>query len=345
MFDLPQHAASPQPCSLTRRRFLETTTAGIASVSALSPLLSSATTAAAEAAEAEKTPTSETLVAQFYRTLTEKQKRIMAFPFDDPLRQEVNNNWHITKATVGATFSQDQQAMIRDIFKGLHSKEYAEKVVAQVDHDNRTANRQGGFDGCSVALFGQPGSGKFEFVFAGRHVTRRCDGDSVKGAAFGGPIFYGHAAEGFNEKPDHPGNIYWYQARRANELFRALDGKQRKLALRSDARPEQRKKTVQLRGRNAAPHGVPVADFSSDQKNLARKVMADVLAPFRQVDVDECMKLIEAQFDNLHFAYYQNLDVGNDRVWDVWQVEGPTMVWYFRGKPHVHTWVNIRNPA
>lgn len=30
------------------------------------------------------------------------------------------------------------------------------------------------------------------------------------------------------------------------------------------------------------------------------------------------MKIIEAAgFDNLHFAYYSNLDVGNDGVWDV----------------------------
>lgn len=33
----------------------------------------------------------------------------------------------------------------------------------------------------------------FEFVLTGRHCTRRCDGDSVEGAAFGGPLFYGHA--------------------------------------------------------------------------------------------------------------------------------------------------------
>ena len=25
-------------------------------------------------------------------------------------------------------------------------------------------------------------------------------------------------------------------------------------------------------------------------------------------------------------------------------IEGPSMVWYFRGQPHVHTWVNIRAP-
>ena len=333
--------ATSAPGDLTRRRFLKTTS-GIATASALSPFLPET---AATAGEAARKPASETLVTQFYKTLTEPQKKLMAFPFNDPLRQAVNNNWHITKATVGKTFSRDQQAMIRGIFDGLHSEEYAKKVVTQVEHDNQQANRKGGFDGCSVAVFGQPGSGQFEFVFAGRHVTRRCDGNSVKGAAFGGPIFYGHAAAGFNEKPDHPGNIYWYQAKRANELFRALDGKQQKLALRSDARPEQRKKTVELRGPDTALHGVPVADFSSDQKTLARRVMADVLAPFRKVDVDECMKLIEAQFDNLHFAYYKNLDIGNDRVWDVWQIEGPSMVWYFRGSPHVHTWVNIRKPA
>jgi len=28
-------------------------------------------------------------------------------------------------------------------------------------------------------------------------------------------------------------------------------------------------------------------------------------------------------------------------VWDVWMLEGPSMVWYFRGAPHVHTWVYI----
>src|SRR5213596_3336792 len=82
-------------------------------------------------------------------------------------------------------------------------------VLEQVEHDNSGA---GGFGACSVALFGEPGTGKFEFVLSGRHVTRRCDGDSVEGAAFGGPIFYGHAALSDEEAADHPGNIYWYQA-------------------------------------------------------------------------------------------------------------------------------------
>jgi hypothetical protein len=78
---------------------------------------------------------------------------------------------------------------------------------------------------------GRRGLGKFEFVLTGRHCTRRCDGDSNEGTAFGGPLFYGHAADGFNEKPNHKDNAYWYQAVRANEVYQMLDGKQRQSAL------------------------------------------------------------------------------------------------------------------
>jgi hypothetical protein len=71
-----------------------------------------------------------------------------------------------------------------------------------------------------------------------------------------------------------------------------------------------------------------------------------LLAPFRKPDADEPMKLIEAKgFDNLHLSFYKNLDIGNDGVWDVWQIEGPAMLWYFRGAPHVHAWVNVRRQA
>jgi hypothetical protein len=58
------------------------------------------------------------------------------------------------------------------------------------------------------------------------------------------------------------------------------------------------------------------------------------------------MKLIRKHgFDKLHFSFYSNEDIGADGVWDVWQIEGPTSVWYFRGQSHVHTWVHIRESA
>src|SRR3954465_2165340 len=97
----------------------------------------------------------------------------------------------------------DQQAMVREIFDKLHSEEYKAKVWEQFDSDNKSS---GGFGSASIAMFGEPGTGKFSFASPGPPPPRRCDGDFDKGAAFGGPIFYGHAAHSFNEAPDHPDN-------------------------------------------------------------------------------------------------------------------------------------------
>ena len=321
---------------ISRRGFLKTTLTGVAAV----------TSAGLPALAGEPTPAtapnsnSETLVTTLYRSLTDEQRKAVVFPFDHPLRSKVDNNWHIVKERVGTFYTPDQQAIVREIFLKMHSPEYADKVLKQVEHD---AGEQG-FGDCSIALFGEPGVGKFEFVLTGRHVTRRCDGDSVEGAAFGGPIFYGHAALSFNEAPDHPGNIYWYQAKRANEVFQMLDGKQRKLALLGDSRGEHGTDTVALNRREL--QGIPISDLSRDQKEHVHMVMSDLLAPFRKQDADEAIKLIKDNgFDNLHMAFYKNEDIGNDGVWDVWQIEGPAMIWYFRGDPHVHTWVHIREQA
>ena len=327
------------PPELTRRTFIKTAVSGLAAAGAGGlPLLAHAEPKSASPANA----TSETLVTTLYQSLSDAQRQSVVFPFDHPLRSKVDNNWHITKQRVGKDFTPDQQAMIREIFLKMHSPEYAERVMKQVEHD---AGEQG-FGACSIALFGQPGIGKFEFVLTGRHVTRRCDGDSVEGAAFGGPIFYGHAALSDEEAADHPGNIYWYQAQRANEVFKMLDGKQRDLALLGNPRGEHGTDTVALTGKKSGLPGIPVRELSSDQKEHVHKVMSDLLAPFRKQDVDEAIKLIKANgFDDLHMAFYKNLDIGNDGVWDVWQLEGPAMVWYFRGAPHVHTWVHIRQKA
>jgi hypothetical protein len=336
----PPRLSSCPECdsSLSRRSFLRTTIGAAAAVSA-SGILSPLGRAAEPAVTA---PKSETLVGSLFNTLTEQQREEICFPFDHPLRSEVDNNWNITKKTVGS-FTKDQQQMIREIFLGLHSPEYAERVMQQVVHDS---GKEGFDGGSSIALFGEPGTGKFEFVLTGRHCTRRCDGDSVDGAAFGGPIFYGHAAESFNEKPDHPGNAYWYQAKRANEVYEMFDGRQRELALLGDSRGEDGKDTVKLTGKKTGLPGIPLTELSGDQKDHVRKVLADLLAPFRKEDADETLRLIDAAgFDHLHMAFYKNEDIGNDRVWDVWQIEGPSMVWYFRGKPHVHCWANIRASA
>src|SRR5687768_8141907 len=189
----PNPSSSSCDCDLpvTRRQFLQRSGTALAAVAG-STLLAPAARAAASR------PQSETLVTTLHKSLTEEQRKAIVFPFDHPLRSKVDNNWHITDKSLSGFFTPDQQAMVREIFLGLHSPEYAETVLKQVEHDSGKA----GFGSSSIALFGEPGTGRFEFVLTGRHCTRRCDGDSVAGAAFGGPIFYGHAAESFYEKPD-----------------------------------------------------------------------------------------------------------------------------------------------
>ena len=317
---------------MDRRNFLATAAAGSASLTLAGHLN----------AASPKVNSPETLVTQLFKSLDEKQRKAICFDFDHPLRLKVDNNWHITKPRLGNSFTPDQQALVKDIFMGLHSEKYAETVYNQVVHDSGKA----GFADCSIGLFGKPGNGKFEFVLTGRHCTRRCDGDSVEGSAFGGPLFYGHAAQGFVEKANHAGNAYWYQAKKANEVFEMLNGKQRKIALLDEARDEEGTKTVELTGKKKGLEGIPMTELTADQKGKVKDTITDILAPYRRKDSTEAVKLIKkAGFDHFHMAFFEKADLGNDRVWDVWQIEGPSMVCFFRGDPHVHAWIHIRDKA
>lgn len=315
----------PDCDSIDRRQFLKTTALGSVAL-------------ASAGAMPKAGRSSETLVSQLYQGLSAQQKTTVAFPFDHPLRSKIDNNWHITPVKIGDFFSPDQQAMITEIFRNLHNPDFVDKVMYHIDEDC------GGLQNNSVALFGEPGTGAFEFVLTGRHSTARCDGDSVEGAAFGGPIFYGHASQTFNEKADHPNNVYWYQAKRANEVFQALDGKQRAAALLGDPREEQGSRTVQLKKAGEALAGLPVSEMTRDQRELVEQVLGDLLFPFRKEDREEAMKHIRSSggVEALSMSFYKNHDIGDDGVWDVWQLESRNMLWFFRGSPHVHVWVNIR---
>src|SRR2546430_14470508 len=255
----------------SRREFLKTTVTGVAALAAAGPLTGMAAHFEPAKVTANRIATPETLVGALHKTLTEEQRKAICFPFEHPLRSKVDNNWFITDKKVGSSFfKKDQREMIKDIFHDLHSPEYAEVVYKQVEHDSGKE----GFGTCAIALFGNPGTGKFEFVLTGRHCTRRCDGDSVAGAAFGGPIFYGHAAKSFNEAADHPGNAYWYQAKRANQVFQMLDGQQRRLALLGEPREEKGTETLKLTGKQTGLPSIPISGLSRDHTELGRKVMA-----------------------------------------------------------------------
>jgi hypothetical protein len=283
----------------------------------------------------------ESIVKALYDSLKEEQRKKMCFAWDhmDPkrglLRTFVANNWNITTEEInGEFYSKDQQQMIRDIFKGIISPDWVRRIDKQLEDD------AGGYgNDQSIAIFGEPGSGKFEFVMTGRHMTIRCDGNSADHVAFGGPIFYGHAVKG-TEDPTHPGNVFWPQALAANKVYEMLDSKQREQAL-SAKRP--REQNVHFKGPNGKLPGIRVADLSSDQRDELKTVLSKLVEPYRDADRDEAMACLKAQggLEKCSLAFYKEGDLGNDKVWDCWRIEGPAFVWYFRGEPHVHVWVNI----
>ncbi len=289
---------------------------------------------------APATGSSESLVKILYDSLTAEQRKQVCFAWDHQaetlglLRTWISANWHVTKPVIDSDFyTADQQRLIREIFLGLIQPDWVARLDRQLKDD------EGGFGKQSVAIFGTPGGEKFEFVLTGRHITLRCDGHSAEHVAFGGPIVYGHAASGFQEKPGHPNNVFWPQAVAANSVFKMLDGKQQAEAL---IKLPPLENAIGFQGRTGKLPGIAVKDLSADQKIHVQSVLATLIDPYRQSDRDRAVACLKAQggLDECHLAFY---DKGHLRPgeYDIWRLEGPAFVWHFRGLPHVHTWVNV----
>lgn len=271
----------------------------------------------------------ESAVARFYASLSADQKKQVAFDFNHELRSKINANWHITKPTIGDKFyTDDQRKIIDEIIRNVTSEDGYARFQEQTEYDD------GGFNSYSVAIFGDPDSGKCEWELTGRHLTLRADGNSVDKAAFGGPIVYGHGEE------DPKSNVFHYQTKKVNEVFKALDAKHAARALIATAPGEA---AVKIQGEQGKFPGIAVGELSSDQKSLVEATLKVLLAPYRKEDVDEVFETLKASggLEKLHLAFYQQGDLGQDKVWDIWRVEGPSFVWHFRGAPHVHAYINI----
>jgi len=331
---------SPDCAALDRRRFLASlTTAATAGVFGGTEL---------RAAPSAKSA-AETAVKSLYDTLTGAQKKTICFDWDHKdserglLRTHVSNFWHITKPMLTDSFyTKDQQVILFDIFKGVFNPDWHDRMVKQLkdDHDGKPWGA-----GLSCAMFGTPGVEQFEFVMTGRHMTIRADGNSAAHVALGGPIFHGHAPSSFNEKVHHPGNIFWHQAVLANQVYTILSGKQQGLAL-VDTR-NKKEYAVAFQGTEGKRTGLPCSELSKDQKEAMQKVLMSLIEPYRKEDQDEVLACLKKQggLDNCSLTFFKDGDIGNDGEWDNWRLEGPSFVWYFRGEPHVHIWINVSDDA
>lgn len=320
-----------------RRHFIKQSAASLAAATCIP--------AVARAAEPTNSPP-ESLVKVLYDSLKESQRDQVCHDWNhvDPkrglLRTRVSANWQINDLELNSEFyTAEQRDLVRKIFEGIVHPEWISNFDKQLEDDC------GGFgEEQSFAIFGTPGEGNFEFVLTGRHMTLRCDGNSAENVAFGGPIFYGHAPTGDDEGADHHGNVFWQQAVVANEVYKMLDGRQRKAAEVAKSPGESK---VAFRGKDGQFTGIPITDLASDQKEQMQKTLEMLVAPFSQSDQEEALRCLKTQggLDACYLSFFTDHDIGKDRVWDNWRLEGPSFVWHFRGAPHVHVWVNVADDA
>jgi hypothetical protein len=285
----------------------------------------------------------ETLVKTFYDSLTEAQRKVICFAWEHTdkkrglLRTHISNFWAVTKPFVATEFyTKDQQQLVFDIFKSLFNPDWHERLLKQLKDDHGGKPFGGGL---SAAVFGKPGDGKFQFALTGRHFTCRADGNSNDHVALGGPIFHGHAATGYTEQKGHPGNIFWPQAIAANKLYQVLDGKQQEKALVARRPVEE---AIGFRKENVPTPGLALAELTKDQHAGVEAILRSLIEPYRQDDRDAILDCLKKQggLDKCSLAFYREGNLGEGE-WDNWRLEGPSFVWYFRGQPHVHIWINV----
>jgi hypothetical protein len=295
---------------------------------------------------AEKKPRpAEELIRELFSTLKDDQKKKLVYDFDHgkgpgkrPTRLGMYNE-AIMKVRIGDVYTKPQQELVERIVKAMCSGDDGYRQISR----GGTWDASRSFDRCGALFFGEPVWGKkCAFVFAGHHLTIRCDADAEELTAFGGPMYYGHSPHGYSR-----GNLFNYQTRAVMKVREALDGKQLEKATVAHGNPGEQAKSVQFKAKAEARPGICFTELSQDQRGLVEQVMRDVLKPYRKEDVNEVMNIIKNNggMEQIKLAFYaenyEGARTSDKEPWSFWRLEGPGFVWNYRVLPHVHTFVNI----
>jgi hypothetical protein len=190
----------------------------------------------------------------------------------------------------------------------------------------------------NLLICGEPGSAHCQILFTGPHLNLRIGGSNREGVAFGGPQVYGDQSG--NKEAGLPGNVYQPQFVAGMALFDALDTEQQALALQPDSPIQTR---IEVQGAGGVFAGVPVAEMTPIQQNLAKRMIDLTFAPYPQEDVAYAWQCLEANggLSSLHAAFYEDSRYDGRGGFQTYRLEGPSAVFYFRGFPHVHAFFNV----
>jgi hypothetical protein len=196
-------------------------------------------------------------------------------------------------------------------------------------------------------------------VLSGGHLLIR-GGKEAPGAALGGGVAYGHQIG--NETWRVAGNSFAHHGDAANRFFATLAPHERTAAILPEPPHEL---VLQPQAAGGRFPGVAVAALAPAAQDAMRALLETVFSAYPDARRRTAFDAIDTNggIGALHFATYASrgfyadmqpwsvLDAAErarrgDPYWQVWRVEGPGTVVFFKGHPHVHAYIEVtREPA
>jgi len=285
------------------------------------------------APDAEDLAPIDNLARSLFDSLDDSQKGELTVPYDHPLRQYHNRGVSLGGARVGlGSFSWEQLGLLNRLFYQALSPSGREIVPKQFFLTWR------GIRTLRLLIAGDPNTSDYQVILSGPHVNLRIGGKNREGVAFGGPMVYGDQRG--NNRQGIPKNVYQYQFLQAQELFDNLTPAQQNTALVERA-PVQTQ--IDLQGERGKFPGVPIAKLEDARKESAQKLVDAILDVYRIEDADYARDCLRANggVSALHLSYYREGEVDGSGQYQIFRLEGPAAVFYFRGYPHVHAFINV----
>jgi hypothetical protein len=278
----------------------------------------------------------DTLARRLYTSLDSRQRAETCVPYDHPLRQYHNRGVWGGGSAVLSGFTREQRQLLTDLlYAGLSTE--GRRRIPQEDLIRWT-----GVNSMRVLICGDPASPPYQVIMTGTHLNFRVGGSSSEGAAFGGPQVYGDQRG--NNVPGLPGNVYRDQFLIGQRILRGFDTGRRKIAVLEQA-PVQT--SIELQGPGGSFPGIPVKELTEEGRMQAHELVEGILSTYRPDDVAfarECLE-VNGGVKALFLSYYQHGEDGDIPEGQVFRLEGPAAVFYFRGYPHVHAFLNIAMDA
>lgn len=261
----------------------------------------------------------------------------MCLAYDHPLRQYYNRGVWFGGAPVHAgNLSWESRRALTDLLELNLSASGRENLLSQFP------SLLSGVNFLSLLTFGDPRSGPFQLILSGIHMNLRLGAMDATGVVFGGPQVYGDQRG--DSRVGLPGNRFRNQMLAAQALRESLTEAQRGAVRQAQAPPQTR---IGLQGAAGHFDGIPVGDLPVAAREQAGNVVESILASYSEDEAEQARQCLRSNggIDALRFADYDEDYQGGRNARggpsQIFRLEGPAAVFYFRGEPHVHAFIHV----